>query len=150
MFLNLYPSTIYFFIKMISNYVWSRKKKVQLGLIFSQVHLFAFCHDQCWLNSILPIIHELSWVFIYFSVQVCIIKFEFSQKQGNELKEELRRTGDKQMDTKRILSLKLVWCLYPAYPKFHWLPGLRLLFTLMSFGFVNVFMKAFPANSNVQ
>lgn len=50
-----------------------------------------------------------------FSVQVGIIKFDFSQEQGNYgMKGELRRrTGDKQMDTKRILSVKLVWHKYP-------------------------------------
>lgn len=61
------------------------KKSVVMDYFTRRVHLIVFCHDQCWLILILPIIHELSWICIYFSVQVSIIKFDFSQERGNEL-----------------------------------------------------------------
>lgn len=67
------------------------------------------------------------------------------------MKGELRRTGDKQMDMKRNLSLKLLWHTYPLLaPRFTHCQVPRCCFALMSFGLVNVLLKAFPANINVQ
>lgn len=84
--LNQYHLKCYFFYQNAFHIIGDREiKSVEMDYFTRQVDLIVFCHDQCWLILILPIIHELSWICIYFSVQVSVIKFDFSQEQGNEL-----------------------------------------------------------------